>query len=57
MNQALVGLLRGLAYAIIYGVVHFLAVNLGASGVVPLAYAGIVTAVLGSVDHALLPTP
>lgn len=57
MNQALVGFIRGLVYAILGTIAAFIVKNLGASGIFSASTSAIVVAIIGVIDHAFLPTP
>ena len=56
MNPIIVGFIRGAVYAGVVAIVHYIATNLGASGIVSGVTALILTGVFASIDHTL-PTP
>lgn len=51
MNPKVIGLLRGLGYAVVYVVIHFIAQNLGS--IADPTVSVIVVGILGLIDHSL----
>ncbi len=55
-KQAIVGFIRGLVYAAILGVTHYIETKLGSSGLVSDTVALVILGICAAIDH-VIPTP
>jgi tetrahydromethanopterin S-methyltransferase subunit F len=53
MSEKLKGFLRGIGYAVVFAILDYVSTHIAGSGLVSTGIAGIITGVVGSLEHFL----